>query len=136
GAALGVGDGPRADAAPAAAAWALRGAPRRPPRNRPRRRRDPRPPGAGRGRTGHGPAVDVTDPPVTATTVGRRVALLAAQAFFLGLMTAWVMIPASAMFLDVYGPGLLPYTYIGAAVAGIAGSAALAAALRRRPLVS
>ena len=66
----------------------------------------------------------------------RRIALLAGQAFCLGLMTAWVAIPASAIFLDVYGSGLLPVTYIGAAVAGAATSASLGVALRRRPLVS
>ena len=66
----------------------------------------------------------------------RRIALLAGQAFCLGLMTAWVAIPASAIFLGVYGSGLLPVTYIGAAVAGAATSASLGLGLRRRPLVS
>lgn len=66
----------------------------------------------------------------------RRIALLAGQAFCLGLMTAWIAIPASAIFLEVYGSGLLPLTYVGAAVAGAATSASLAVALRRRPLVS
>lgn len=65
----------------------------------------------------------------------RRIALLAGQAFCLGLMTAWIAIPASAIFLEVYGSGLLPLTYIGAAAAGAATSASLAVALRRRPLV-
>jgi HEAT repeat protein len=62
--------------------------------------------------------------------------LLAAQAFALGLTTAWIAIPASAIFLESYGSGLLPLTYIGAAVAGAAASASLSVALRRRPLVS
>jgi HEAT repeat protein len=62
--------------------------------------------------------------------------LLAGQAFFLGLTTAWIGIPASAIFLETYGSGLLPLTYIGAAVAGAATSAALGVAVRRRPLVS
>lgn len=66
----------------------------------------------------------------------RRIALLAGQAFCLGLTTAWIAIPASAIFLETYGSGLLPVTYIGAAVAGAAASASLARALRRRPLVS
>jgi HEAT repeat protein len=66
----------------------------------------------------------------------RRIALLAGQAFSLGLTTAWIAIPASAIFLEAYGSGLLPLTYIGAAVAGAAVSASLTAALRQRPLVS
>ncbi len=65
-----------------------------------------------------------------------RIALLAGQAFALGLTTAWIAIPASAIFLETYGSGLLPVTYIGAAIAGAAASASLGAALRRRPLVS
>ncbi len=65
-----------------------------------------------------------------------KVALLAGQAFTLGLTTAWVLIPASALFLETYGSGLLPVTYIGAAVAGAAATTMLARALRRRPLVS
>ncbi len=66
----------------------------------------------------------------------QRIAVLAGQAFALGLTTAWIAIPASAIFLETYGSGLLPVTYIGAAVAGAAASALLGAALRRRPLVS
>ena len=62
--------------------------------------------------------------------------LLAGQAFALGLLMSWIAIPASAIFLSTYGAGLLPVTYIGAAVAGAASSAALSAALRRRPLVT
>ena len=66
----------------------------------------------------------------------QRVGLLAGQAFSLGLMTAWIAIPASAIFLQSYGSGMLPLTYIGAAIAGAATSAALGVAVRRRPLVS
>ena len=66
----------------------------------------------------------------------RRIALLAGQAFALGLTTAWIAIPASTIFLETYGSGLLPLTYIGAAVAGATASASLGVALRRRPLVS
>jgi hypothetical protein len=66
----------------------------------------------------------------------RRIALLAGQAFCLGLTSAWIAIPASAIFLEAYGSGLLPLTYIGAAAAGAAVSASLAVALRRRSLVS
>ena len=65
-----------------------------------------------------------------------RIALLAGQALCLGLTAAWIAIPASAIFLETYGSGLLPLTYIGAAAAGAAASASLAIALRRRPLAS
>ena len=71
-----------------------------------------------------------------ASSPNRRVALLAGQAFALGLTAAWIAIPASAIFLRAYGSGLLPLTYIGAAVAGAATSTSLAVAMRRRPLVS
>ena len=63
------------------------------------------------------------------------IVLLAAQAFSLGLMVAWVTIAASATFLDTYGSGALPATYIGAAVAGALASLALARSFRRRSLV-
>lgn len=66
----------------------------------------------------------------------RPIILLAGQAFALGLMVAWITIPASAIFLDAYGSGALPYTYLGAAVAGGIASAALTRAFRRRSLVS
>ena len=48
---------------------------------------------------------------------------------------AWILIPASAIFLDAYGAELLPVTYIGAAVAGAAASRSHRR-LRRRPLVA
>ena len=64
------------------------------------------------------------------------VLLLAGQGFALGLTTAWIMIPASAIFLAAYGSELLPVTYIGAAVAGVVSSTLLAAAFRRRPLAA
>ncbi|HVJ96574.1 MAG TPA: HEAT repeat domain-containing protein, partial [Acidimicrobiia bacterium] len=63
-----------------------------------------------------------------------RVALLAGQGCALGLMMAWILIPASTIFLEEYGPERLPVTYIGAACAGILSSSALSAALRRKPL--
>ena len=66
----------------------------------------------------------------------RCVALLAGQAFALGLMAVWVAIPASAIFLEEYGSGLLPVTYLGAALAGAIASASLTVALRRRALVT
>ncbi len=65
-----------------------------------------------------------------------RVLALSGQAFALGLTMAWIMIPASAIFLKAYGSDLLPVTYIGAAAAGVVSSALLAAAFRRRPLAS
>jgi HEAT repeat protein len=66
----------------------------------------------------------------------RRILLLSGQAFALGLTIAWILIPASAIFLEAYGSKLLPVTYIGAGVAGMATSAVLTAAFRRRPLAS
>ncbi len=63
-----------------------------------------------------------------------RVRMLAAQAFALGLTMAWIMIPASALFLSAYGPNWLPVTYIGAAAAGALSTTALARALRRLPI--
>lgn len=63
-----------------------------------------------------------------------RVALLAGQGCALGLTMAWILIPASTIFLEEYGPERLPVTYIGAACAGVLSSSALSAALRRKPL--
>ena len=63
-----------------------------------------------------------------------RVRFLAGQAFALGLTTAWILIPASAIFLAAYGPELLPVTYIGAAVAGGVSSVLLGSASHRRPV--
>ncbi len=65
-----------------------------------------------------------------------RALLLAGQALALGLTTAWVMIPASAIFLEAYGPELLPVTYIGAAIAGALSSVLLSASFRRHPVVA
>jgi len=66
----------------------------------------------------------------------RPILLLAAQGFALGLTSAWILIPASAIFLTAYGSELLPVTYIGAALAGVVSSIALAAAFRRRSLAA
>lgn len=66
--------------------------------------------------------------------VRRRILLLGAQAFALGVTLAWVTIPANTIFLETFGPGLLPVTYIGAAVAGAVASVALARALRTTAL--
>lgn len=73
--------------------------------------------------------------PSASTPVRRALTLLAAQAFALGLTVAWVAIPASAIFLDAYGAGALPYTYIGAAIAGAAASALLSRSFRGHTLV-
>lgn len=67
---------------------------------------------------------------------GGPILLLAAQALALGLTSAWILIPASAIFLEAYGSELLPVTYIGAALAGVVSSMLLAAAFRRRSLAS
>jgi len=72
----------------------------------------------------------------SAVSSSRRVALLAGQAFALGLTVAWITIPGSAIFLDTYGSGLLPVTYLGAAAAGATATALLGRALRHRPLAS
>lgn len=66
--------------------------------------------------------------------LGRRIGLLSAQAFSLGLLVAWITVPANAIFLAVYGSGLLPFTYVGAAGVGVVVTAGLSRALRRRAL--
>ncbi|MEO8692755.1 MAG: hypothetical protein ABI658_04510 [Acidimicrobiales bacterium] len=76
----------------------------------------------------------MTSDDVSAASSSRRVLLLAGQAFALGLTVAWITIPGSAIFLDTYGSGLLPVTYLGAAAAGATATALLGRALRRRPL--
>jgi HEAT repeat protein len=78
----------------------------------------------------------VTDTAAATRSDGRRVLLLAGQAFALGLLMSWILIPASAIFLSTYGADLLPVTYLGAAIAGVVSSAALSSALRRSPLAS
>ncbi|HET6166333.1 MAG TPA: HEAT repeat domain-containing protein [Marmoricola sp.] len=59
-----------------------------------------------------------------------RVLLLAAQAVLLGLVSAFLVVPASALFLHRYGADDLPYTYLGAAVAGVLVSTAMRRAQR------
>ncbi len=68
--------------------------------------------------------------------VRRRVTLLTAQAAALGLVIAWITVPANTIFLETYGSGLLPLTYILSAGAGALASVLLARALRRRPLAT
>jgi hypothetical protein len=73
----------------------------------------------------------------TATaSIRRRILLLGAQSFALGLVVAWTNISASAIFLNRYGSGGLPWTYVAAALAGALATLALGAAFRRRTLVS
>ncbi len=67
---------------------------------------------------------------------GRGIGLLTVQAFTLGLTIAWIVVPSSALFLDAFGSGLLPVTYIGAAALGAATTSLLARALRRRSLAT
>ncbi len=65
-------------------------------------------------------------------SVLRRVTLLSAQSFALGLLVAWITVPANAIFLAVYGSGVLPFTYMGAAGVGVLVTIGLSRALRRR----
>ena len=69
-------------------------------------------------------------------SVRRRVILLSSQAFALGLLVAWITIPANAIFLDVYGSGVLPFTYVGAAGVGVTVTIGLSRALRRRAMTA
>jgi hypothetical protein len=59
-----------------------------------------------------------------------RLLLLAAQTVLLGLVSAFLVVPASALFLNRYGADDLPYTYLGAAVAGVLVSTAMRRAQR------
>ena len=61
-----------------------------------------------------------------------RVTLLSAQSFALGLLVAWITVPANAIFLAVYGSGVLPFTYVGAAGVGVVVTIGLSRGLRRR----
>ena len=48
-----------------------------------------------------------------------RVLLLAAQAGLLGLSVVFLIVPASALFLDRYGADDLPFVYLAVAVLGV-----------------
>jgi hypothetical protein len=63
-----------------------------------------------------------------------RIVLLTCQAVLLGLVAAFLYVPASALFLNRYGADDLPYTYLGAAVAGVVVSTAMRRAQRRLSL--
>lgn len=66
----------------------------------------------------------------------KGVALLTAQTFTLGVLCAYIIIPASGLFLAAYGAGALPWVYLAVAVAAGLGTPALTRALRARPLAS
>ncbi len=93
---------------------------------------------AAAGHRGRQPRSDtsVTPDPGASDPATRRILAVAGQGFTLGLTTAWMTIPASAIVLDSYGPRVLPFTYIGAAVAGAASSALLTRALRNRSVAA
>ena len=63
------------------------------------------------------------------------VALLTGQGFAFGVTLALLLVPANAIFLDVYGSEWLPATYIAVAVVGSGASALIARAARRTSLV-
>ncbi len=64
----------------------------------------------------------------------RRLWLLGGQSIALGLAMAFLVVPASSVFLTEYGARALPYTYIGVAVAGVVVSSLMTRALRRLAL--
>lgn len=63
-----------------------------------------------------------------------RMMLLGGQTTALGLMMAFLVVPASALFLHAYGADSLPYAYIAVAVAGMAVSTGVSRAGRRLAL--
>ena len=65
-----------------------------------------------------------------------RVNLLAAQAGLLGLAVMFLLVPASALFLDRYGAADLPFVYLAVAVLGVAVSRAIRSLQERLPLVA
>lgn len=63
-----------------------------------------------------------------------RMLLLGGQTTALGLMMAFLVVPASALFLHTYGAELLPWAYLGVAGAGVLVSAGVTRAGRRLSL--
>lgn len=63
-----------------------------------------------------------------------RTTLLAGQTTALGLMSAFLVVPASALFLHTHGARALPWTYLLVAVAGVLTSAGVTRAGLRVPL--
>jgi hypothetical protein len=71
---------------------------------------------------------------VTVETRG-RVVTLSVQGFLLGLTSALLIVPVSAIFLARYGSSRLPYTYLAVAVLGAVVSLRIAGAVRRLSLI-
>ena len=65
-----------------------------------------------------------------------RVLLLAAQAGLLGLSVTFLIVPASALFLDRYGADALPFVYIAVAVLGVVVSRVIRSLQARLSLVA
>ena len=63
-----------------------------------------------------------------------RLALLGGQALALGLLEAFLVVPASALFLSTYGAQRLPWAYIVVAIAGIVTSGLVSRASRSMSL--
>jgi hypothetical protein len=68
--------------------------------------------------------------------VSTRVRLLAAQAGLLGLSIVFLIVPASALFLDHYGADDLPFVYLTVAVLGVLVSRVIRAMQARLSLVA
>jgi hypothetical protein len=68
--------------------------------------------------------------------VRTRLALLAGQATLLGLSVAFLVVPASALFLARYGARDLPFVYLAVAVFGVLASAVLRRLQSRLTLAS
>jgi hypothetical protein len=65
----------------------------------------------------------------------RRVLVLAAQAFLLGLSVVFLIVPASALFLERYGAQKLPFVYLSVAVLGVVVSRVMGSLQARLSLV-
>ena len=65
-----------------------------------------------------------------------RVLLLATQAGLLGLSVVFLVVPASAVFLDRYGADDLPFVYLAVAVLGVVLSRVVGHLQARLPLAS
>jgi len=59
-----------------------------------------------------------------------RLVLLGGQTIALGLMMAFLVVPASSLFLVEYGAGRLPWTYLAVAASGVLVSAGMSRAQR------
>jgi hypothetical protein len=68
--------------------------------------------------------------------VRNRVLLLAVQAGLLGLSVTFLIVPASALFLDRYGAAALPFVYIAVAVLGVVVSRVIRSMQARLSLVA